>query len=577
MESMTATIWSWIKWGVVWGLTWGFALLAQEIVHTHYMSGTSWEAIKMAIVMGAIFAFLGAGIAIGLYVIAVIVRVNSATHAGLITGILTMPVYVALGAAIYFAKFRTIGGADWYNRAALLAGELAIIGGVAIGFLQLASKRADPIRRSKALMAVAIVTAIGSVLAFLISFPSPSRAATEAHALNRLDPSASSTRPLLVIGIDGGTWHAIQPLIDQKRLPTFASIIGDGIHGDVKALWPPYWSVAAWGAIATGHSREDVGVFGDVNVKVPGLPVFQSPMELDPALIPITAIEYVLASRRMIHSKIPDRASLMRPPVWEMLDRSGIKTAVVRFNFSYPGTNQAAIVVSNLAMADVWGLVGVRVPDSAGLVEPASRRDELLAPFARQWKGDSAELVRILPQKEWPRPRDASLNPVGILKGALHFDAATVVTATKVMQTDPDIRVLFVHLGGVDNIEHAFWQYRFPNEFKRRPDQKDVEVLGPVIDRYLEFIDGGMHQMIDAFPTQPNVLIVSDHGQAAREDGVPFNGWHASPGIFLAAGPDIAHHTRKLNVSYYDIVPTILALENLAKPSDLRGRSVLIH
>jgi predicted AlkP superfamily phosphohydrolase/phosphomutase len=421
---------------------------------------------------------------------------------------------------------------------------------------------------------VLLAVSASGILLFLFQFPPPHRPAVEARALKAMPTNPGTQRPVLVIGIDGGTWSTLQPLLDQKRLPALASIIEDGVRGDMNALWPPYWSVAAWAAITTGHPRRDTGVYGDVQVKISGLPVFQSPLVLDPALVPITAIEYLLARRNMIHTKIPDRTSLKRPPVWEMLDRSGIKTGVVRFNFSYPATKQAAIVVSNLAMVDVWGLVGVRIPDSAGLVQPVLRRDELLAPFAREWKGDSSELRRLLPEENWPKPKDAALDPVSTLRGALHFDAATMVTALKLMHTDPDIRVLFVHLGGVDNIEHSFWQYRFPGEFKRRPDEKDIAVLGPVIDRYLEFIDAGIRRMIDAFPEKPNVLIVSDHGQGAREDGVPFKGWHASPGIFLAAGPDIAHNARRLNVSYYDVVPTILDLESLEKPDHLRGASL---
>jgi predicted AlkP superfamily phosphohydrolase/phosphomutase len=134
---------------------------------------------------------------------------------------------------------------------------------------------------------------------------------------------------------------------------------------------------------------------------------------------------------------------------------------------------------------------------------------------------------------------------------------------------------MFVHFGGVDTIEHTFWQYRFPNEFKNKPAQADVVALGSVIDRYMEFVDSGIAKIIASFPETPNVLIVSDHGQAAREDGVPFKGWHASPGIFLAAGPDIAHRAEQLDVSYFDIVPTILELKGFTRPRDLRGKPLL--
>ena len=69
-------------------------------------------------------------------------------------------------------------------------------------------------------------------------------------------------------------------------------------------------------------------------------------------------------------------------------------------------------------------------------------------------------------------------------------------------------------------------------------------------------------------------MIISDHGMGSVENKPPFKGWHASPGIFIAAGPDFAHSEEKIDVSYYDIVPTILDLESLERPAALKGKSL---
>ena len=575
-------MWKFLRDGILWGLVWGLVFIAPDMVHTHYMVGTHAEAMKVVAVMSLVFAALGAGIGLGLFVLAAIYRrlasdasLSRAAAPSLATAILIPGIYVAVGAGIYFWKFRTIGGAGWYQRAALLAIAVTIVGVLTAAVFLWLTKSKTRSERERILTVAACSIAVVAAVVFVMRFPSPGRRGQTAQALERIASDGREKRKLIVIAIDGGTWHVISPLMAKGRLPTFASIIRNGVHGDVKALWPPYWSIAAWGAITTGHPREDVGVFGDIQVRIPGLPAFQSPMDLEPKLLNITTIEYLLASRRMIRAEVPDRRSLKVPPVWEMLDRSGIETAVVRFNFSYPATGQAKIVVSNLALADVWGLLGVDVPDKSGLVEPASRRDELLAEFSREKKADSVDLAKVFPLGKWPKPQDATLNPVGGLRGALHFDFATFATASHLLETDPEIEVLFVHIGGVDTIEHMFWQYRFPGEFKHKPAQKDVAALGEVIDRYMEFVDRGIAKMIGSFSETPNVLIVSDHGQAAREDGVPFKGWHASPGIFLAAGPDIAPRAGLLDVSYYDIVPKILDLKGLRKPAELRGQSLL--
>jgi hypothetical protein len=566
--------------GALFGVAWGLTLVAPELIRTHSMAGTPTEATKVVLLLALLFATLGAGIAVGLFIIATIVErvapgLNGRLSLSIITAVLIPAIYVATGGVIYFWKFRTIGGAGWYRNAGTLAIVATIITTFAAAvFLRLTRERSRS-QREKILNIAAGAIGLVAAMALFAGFPSPERKAAAAHPFQRVASDTSAKRKLLVIAIDGGTWHVIAPLIRQGKLPAFASIIDSGIHGNVKALWPPYWSIAAWGAITTGHRRGDVGVFGDIEVHIPGLPVFQSPMDLTPRLLPITAIEYVLASREMIRAEVPNRKSLRVPPVWEYLERSGIRSGVVRWNFSYPAPGQATIVVSNLAMADMWGLVGVRRPDKSQLIAPVSRSDELLAPFARDWTGSSAQLARIFPQGDWPKPRDATLDPVKSLRGAVHFDQATVATASHLIESDHEIEAFFVHFGGVDTIEHLFWQYRFPDEFARKPDARDVEALGPVVDRYVEMIDEGVATMLASFDESPNVLIVSDHGQAAREDGVPFKGWHASPGIFLAAGPDIPHSSDVLDVSYFDIVPTVLDLKGLMKPDDMRGRSLL--
>jgi predicted AlkP superfamily phosphohydrolase/phosphomutase len=146
----------------------------------------------------------------------------------------------------------------------------------------------------------------------------------------------------------------------------------------------------------------------------------------------------------------------------------------------------------------------------------------------------------------------------------------------QIIRHDPDVDVVMFYLSSFDNIAHAFWQYRFPDEVSGdRPSAADIEALGPVIGRYLEYLDAQLAHLIAAFPTEPNILIVADHGQEASEDYPLWKGWHSRFGVFLAAGPSIARRPEALAVSYYDIAPTMLDLLGFAPAGDLRGRSLL--
>ena len=37
-----------------------------------------------------------------------------------------------------------------------------------------------------------------------------------------------------------------------------AALISHGVHGRIRAAWPPYWSEPAWGAMVTGFPQKDI-------------------------------------------------------------------------------------------------------------------------------------------------------------------------------------------------------------------------------------------------------------------------------------------------------------------------------
>ena len=70
-------------------------------------------------------------------------------------------------------------------------------------------------------------------------------------------------------------------------------------------------------------------------------------------------------------------------------------------------------------------------------------------------------------------------------------------------------------------------------------------------------------------------MIVSDHGMGRTTLATSWRGWHTKDGIFLAAGPSVPHRPQRIDVSYYDVVPTIAALKGLRHSKSLSGHSVI--
>ena len=312
----------------------------------------------------------------------------------------------------------------------------------------------------------------------------------------------------------------------------------------------------------------------DMSVTAAGFPRFELPLTLNLALNPLFAVEFVLIGLNAIEVMPTPRAGLNRTPVWERLSRAAVKTAVVRFPFTYPATGQADYVISNRLGDDLWDRLGVKPGEREHLVAPSTKADGLWAGLSI--KSDAEPLLNdVISHPDWPKPHDAIEDPITVLKTVAAIDARTNHAMIELLRRDRDVSVLMLHVDGFDSVCHAFWQYRFPEDFPNNPPhQADVEHLGPVVDRYLERIDRQLAALIAAFPSPPNVLIVSDHGAGPSHSYPLWRGWHDSPGLFLAAGPDIPHISGMLEVSYYDIVPTILQLQGFEPDPDLRGRSV---
>jgi len=183
---------------------------------------------------------------------------------------------------------------------------------------------------------------------------------------------------------------------------------------------------------------------------------------------------------------------------------------------------------------------------------------------------------RLLGGPAGDKPADAKVHPADMLRIASDIDRRTFEVSETILRLRPDVAVLAVYIGGFDTVAHAFWQYRFPEDFPgAEPSAADVAALGQVLDRYMQFVDRRLGRLIAQYETPPNTVLVSDHGHAAERSSSLWRGWHSGQGVFVAAGPDVPRVADPLKVSYFDIVPTILDLTGCNAPSGLTGSSLI--
>lgn len=65
---------------------------------------------------------------------------------------------------------------------------------------------------------------------------------------------------VFVLGLDGGSWNVLMPLIEKGKLPTFKKLLERGSYGKLKSIIPPI-SVPAWKCYFTGKDPGKLGVY----------------------------------------------------------------------------------------------------------------------------------------------------------------------------------------------------------------------------------------------------------------------------------------------------------------------------
>jgi hypothetical protein len=177
---------------------------------------------------------------------------------------------------------------------------------------------------------------------------------------------------------------------------------------------------------------------------------------------------------------------------------------------------------------------------------------------------------------------------------AFRADALYLEVAKKLLSSKEPFDILAVYVGGTDVAAHRFWQYAFPQQFAHPPDAGEIAAFGPVLLDYYAYVDHALGELIERAPANTAVIVVSDHGMHAvnidhefkvtdiPEMRLSANHMDAPPGVFIAAGPNIAAHAsggalrlpdRSQTAGHaFDILPTLLALQGIPLGEDFVGK-----
>ncbi len=368
--------------------------------------------------------------------------------------------------------------------------------------------------------------------------------------------------PLVVLGLDAGTWDLLDPWIERGLLPNLARLRSGGAHGALRSTQPSN-SPVIWTSIATGKVPEKTGITWFVRFpNGPGKPV------------PV------------------DRRELKTSTLWNMMGRERIDVAVLGWYVTWPAEQVNGRLLTDLA--HFGNIEASRWPPSyLWELPPVSEKDAIAAmPRFMNYAYNPAKAVK----KEGEKPSLDYLVYDRFVR-AWSRDRYYLEAANRTLSDGPLPEAFFLYLRGTDDVQHGFWKFMDPAAFAPRPGPngkqlggttevppEDVAAFGKVIERYWQWIDEEVGKLLAHYARYPEnpplVIVCSDHGagpavgdyQVEVPEYLHLSGSHRIDGIVVASGPGIRKGAAIEGATIYDIAPTILHAMGLPIGKDMDGR-----
>ncbi|MBI1325131.1 tetratricopeptide repeat protein [bacterium] len=341
-------------------------------------------------------------------------------------------------------------------------------------------------------------------------------------------------RRLILIGWDSADWSMIHPLLDRGEMPHLASLVEQGVMGNLASL-SPLLSPILWTSIATGKTADLHGITGFVE---------PTPDRTD---------------IRMIRGTSRNVCAL-----WNMCESRGLATIVVNWHATHPAERTSGTFVSNLFFESPPKSFESPWPIDPAAVSPTSLAEELARLRIHPAELQPADMAPWIPSLAY-MPLDHDPRP-GKLAEILARDLSAQAIFTDALQRD-DWHFATVCFDGLDTAGHLFMPYH-PPRLDHVPAE-DFAKYREVMAQMYRFYDSMLGAVLKQADDDTTVTLVSDHGflnDHRRPRNVPESlspeaeaaAWHARFGIFAMKGPGIRKDERVYGATLLHIAPTVL-------------------
>jgi len=288
---------------------------------------------------------------------------------------------------------------------------------------------------------------------------------------------------VLIIGLDGGTWRVLKPMMNKGVMPNLKKLIESGVSGILNSTLPPL-TPPAMASFQTGVLPSKHGIYEFTQYR-PGSyrPTFVS-------------------------SK-----SLKKKTIWRILSNAGAKIALVGVPLTYPPQPINGISVS-------------------GLLTPNLKADFVYPPAFK------AELLKNIHDYRF------HVSPcLFYTKGLKTFLKEIIYTETKRTEafkfilSKLDWNIAMLYFQSVDGLQHTLWPMLQPQSREYSPEKFNQ------ISAFFKLVDRTVGDLTTAAGEDMNVIVISDHGFGPFKKIFYLNRWLESKDYVAVKSSVIAQLT----------------------------------
>lgn len=355
-----------------------------------------------------------------------------------------------------------------------------------------------------------------------------------------------------ILGLDGGDWDILDPIIADGRMPNLKKLRDEGAWGRLRSEMP-LLSPVLWTSIATGRTPDRHGVTWFMSTTPDG------------QKIPISS-----------------RSRQVRA-VWNVANENKLTAGVIGWWATWPVEPIDGFMVSDYVGWHSFGITGRGVEDHGKVWPEAWTKDAFaLMPApetisARQLQGIVKLTTEQIERATAGAGDDPYSTPVAHLRQAMATSRGyTDLALDRLQKQRPSL--LAVYYEGPDAAMHLFNNFAPPKQ--EWVSAEDYAAYSDAVAAYWSWQDALLGELLARRGPNTTIVVCSDHGfrhgdERLREEHVDTelaDASHMIDGIVVLNGPGVRAGAQITGASIYDIAPTVAALLGLPVANDLAGQ-----